>query len=56
MSQLHNSLTYLGILLKKNLAQQRDTVNAINLGFGEPDPRHLQSIHKALVVQEGLSY
>lgn len=33
MSQLHNSLTYLRILLRKNLTQWSDTVNAVNLGF-----------------------
>lgn len=56
MSQFHDSLTYLDILLKKNLTQWSDTINATNLGFSEPDPWHSQSNHKALVVQEVLSH
>lgn len=52
VTQSHDSLTYIGILLKKNWAQWSNAVNAISLVFSKPDPWHLQSIHKALVVQE----
>lgn len=55
MSSFYNSLAFFRYSIEEDFNLITSPGNALNPGFCENDPWYLQSIHKALVVQEVFS-